>query len=72
MNRVISSGEVHTHHPLLAEACRSVASYPLRIRTTVVGNICNASPAGDTIGACLALDGVLHIHRVHGPRQVWR
>jgi carbon-monoxide dehydrogenase medium subunit len=69
MNRVISSPEVQAHYPLLAEACRSVASYPLRTRATVVGNICNASPAGDTIGACLALDGVLNIHGVNGPRQ---
>jgi carbon-monoxide dehydrogenase medium subunit len=69
MNRVIASAEVRTHYPLLAEACRSVASYALRTRATVVGNLCNASPAGDTIGACLVLEGVLHVHGVHGPRQ---
>jgi carbon-monoxide dehydrogenase medium subunit len=69
MNRVIASAEVRTHYPLLAEACRSVASYPLRTRATIVGNICNASPAGDTIGACLVLGGVLHVHGVNGPRQ---
>jgi len=69
MNRVIASAEVRTHYPLLAEACRSVASYALRTRATVVGNICNASPAGDSIGACLVLDGVLHVHGVRGPRQ---
>lgn len=69
MNRVIASPEVRSHYPLLAEACRSVASYPLRTRATVVGNICNASPAGDSIGACLVLDGVLEVHGVGGPRQ---
>ncbi|RPJ19977.1 MAG: xanthine dehydrogenase family protein subunit M [Chloroflexi bacterium] len=69
MNRVIASPEVQAHYPLLAEACRSVASYQLRTRATVVGNICNASPAGDTIGACLVFDSVLHIHGVNGPRQ---
>ena len=69
MNRTIASPEVQRHYPLLAEACRSVASYPLRTRATIVGNICNASPAGDTIGACLALDGVLHIHGINGTRQ---
>ena len=69
MNRVIASSEVQAHYPLLAEACRSVASYQLRTRATVVGNICNASPAGDTIGTCLALDGTLHIHGINGPRQ---
>ena len=69
MNRVIASLEVQAHYPLLAEACRSVASYQLRTRATIVGNICNASPAGDTIGACLALDGTLHIHGINGARQ---
>ena len=69
MNRVIASPEVQSHYPLLAEACQSVASYQLRTRATVVGNICNASPAGDTIGACLALDGVLQIHGINGPRE---
>jgi len=70
MNRVLSSVEVQQHYLLLAEACRSVASYQLRTRATVVGNICNASPAGDTIGACLALGGVLKVHGVDGYRQV--
>jgi carbon-monoxide dehydrogenase medium subunit len=69
MNQLAASLDVQAHYPLLAEACRSVASYQLRNRATVAGNICNASPAGDTIGACLVFDGMLHIHGVHGPRQ---
>ncbi len=69
MNRVIASPDVQRFYPLLAEACRSVASYQLRTRATVVGNICNASPAGDTIGACLALDGVLNVYGPGGSRQ---
>ena len=69
MNQVIASAEVQAYYPLLAEACRSVASYQLRTRATVVGNICNASPAGDTIGACLALEATLQIHGTNGPRQ---
>jgi carbon-monoxide dehydrogenase medium subunit len=69
MNRVAASPDVQAHYPLLAEACRSVASYQLRTRATIVGNICNASPAGDTIGACLAFDGVLQVHGVNGLRQ---
>lgn len=69
MNRVIASPNVQTHYPLLAEACRSVASYQLRTRATIVGNICNASPAGDTIGACLVFGGVLQVHGMNGSRQ---
>lgn len=70
MNRVIASPQVQRNYPLLAEACRSVASYQLRTRATIVGNVCNASPAGDTIGACLVLGGGLKIHGVNGLREV--
>jgi carbon-monoxide dehydrogenase medium subunit len=69
MNRVIASPEVLEHYGVLAEAAQSVASYQLRTRATIVGNICNASPAGDTIGASLLLDGVLNIHGEGGLRQ---
>jgi carbon-monoxide dehydrogenase medium subunit len=70
MNRVIASPAVQENYPVLADACRSVASYQLRSRATIAGNICNASPAGDTIGASLVLDGVLNVHGTGGPRQV--
>jgi CO/xanthine dehydrogenase FAD-binding subunit len=69
MNHLIASPEVQAHYPLLAEACRSVASYQLRNRATVAGNICNASPAGDTIGACLVFDAELHVHGNDGARR---
>ncbi len=70
MNKVASNKDVLAHYPNLAEAAKSVASYQLRNRATIVGNICNASPAGDTIGTCMALDGVLNIHGVEGKREV--
>ena len=69
MNLVSAFEAVKLHYPLLAEACDSVASYQLRNRATVVGNICNASPAGDTIGACLLYDGVLKVSGTDGARQ---
>jgi CO/xanthine dehydrogenase FAD-binding subunit len=70
MNRVMSEEAVRHNYPVLVEACRSVASYQLRTRATIVGNICNASPAGDTIGACMLYDGVLNVHGIDGFRQV--
>lgn len=69
MNRLIESPEVNQHFPLLAEAAHSVASYQLRTRATVVGNICNASPAGDTTGSCLVMEAVLKVHGVDGYRE---
>jgi CO/xanthine dehydrogenase FAD-binding subunit len=68
MNRLIASPEVNEHYPVLAEAAHTVASYQLRTRATIAGNICNASPAGDTVGACLVLDAKLHVHGIEGDR----
>jgi carbon-monoxide dehydrogenase medium subunit len=68
MNRVVAHPDVHKHYPLLAKAAKSVASYQLRNRATIVGNICNASPAGDTLGACLVLGGRLNIYGKDGER----
>ncbi len=70
MNRVLQHEAVAEHYPLLNEAARTVASYQLRSRATIIGNICNASPAGDTIGACLVYRGVLNVHGVDGTRQI--
>jgi CO/xanthine dehydrogenase FAD-binding subunit len=69
MNQVAQSPAIREHFPLLVEAVESVASYQLRTRATIVGNICNASPAGDTIGACLLLGGVLNVSGLNGLRQ---
>lgn len=69
MNRVVAAPEVREYYPVLAEAAHTVASYQLRTRATLAGNICNASPAGDTIGSCLVLDGSLRVHGVDGIRE---
>jgi CO/xanthine dehydrogenase FAD-binding subunit len=68
MNRLIASPKVNERYPVLAEAAHTVASYQLRTRATMVGNICNASPAGDTIGACLVLAAQVRVHGVDGDR----
>jgi aerobic carbon-monoxide dehydrogenase medium subunit len=68
MNQVIVHPAVKEYYPILAEAASTVASYQLRSRATIVGNICNASPAGDTIGACIVLGGVLNIYGLNGYR----
>ena len=47
---------VREHLPLLIEACDHFASDQIRNAATLGGNICNASPAGDTLVPLLALD----------------
>ena len=69
MNELIRSADVLKHYSLLAQSARTVAAYQLRNRASVVGNICNASPAGDTIGACLVYDGWLDVFGPQGQRK---
>ncbi len=69
MNRLVSAPEVMTHYPVLAEAAHTVASYQLRSRATLIGNICNASPAADTVGSCLVLDASLVVNGINGIRM---
>lgn len=66
MNRVIAFPQVKRFYPLIAQAASTVASYQLRSRATIAGNICNASPAGDTIGACLVYGANLRVHGTAG------
>ena len=47
---------VKQHLPALVEACDHFASGQIRNAGTIGGNICNASPAGDTLIPLLVLD----------------
>jgi len=47
---------VQEHFGILAEACDHFASDQLRNAATIGGNVCNASPAGDTLVPLLVLD----------------
>ena len=70
MNGIAQSPPVRSHYPLLAEAAKAVASYQLRNRATIGGNLCNASPCADTAPATIALDGTLQIYGPAGEREV--
>src|SRR6185295_18208766 len=57
---------VRMHAPLLAEVADHFASAQVRNAATLGGNVCNASPAGDTLPALLALDAEAELARL-GP-----
>ncbi len=56
MNALAAFPGVAEHYPLLVQAIETVASYQLRARATMGGNLCNASPAADTAPAALVLE----------------
>ena len=70
MNQIARHPDVQTHYPLLAEAANSVASYQLRNRATLGGNLCNGSPAADTAPATLLLEGRIVLYGQDGEREV--
>jgi carbon-monoxide dehydrogenase medium subunit len=45
---------IREHYPALAQAAMAFAGVQIRNLATVGGNVCNASPAGDTLPALLA------------------
>ncbi len=57
---------VRIHYPALAAAAAAFAGVQVRNLATVGGNICNASPAGDTLPALLAFNAQC---LSSGPRQ---
>jgi len=70
MNQVARHPDVQAHYPLLAEAANSVASYQVRNRATLGGNLCNGSPAADTGPAVLVLQARFVLYGQGGEREV--
>lgn len=56
--------------PLLAAAAATVGAVQIQNRATLGGNICNASPAGDTLPVWLALDAEFEVASVRGRRRI--
>jgi len=55
--------------PSLEEAAAVVGSVQIRNRATLAGNICNASPAADTVPVLAAFGASVEVHGPSGVRQ---
>ena len=58
------------NYPAILEACLLVGSVQVQNRASIGGNICNASPAGDTVPALLVYEAQAVIAGPHGQRQL--
>ncbi len=56
--------------PALAEAAATIGAAQIQNRGTIGGNICNASPAGDSLPVLLAVDAAFDLGSVEGVRTV--
>jgi CO/xanthine dehydrogenase FAD-binding subunit len=67
---IIDDASIRQYFPALVEAALVVGSIQIRNRATLVGNICNASPAADTAPALLAYSAVVNAIGTDGPRSL--
>ena len=70
MTSIIGHPAVREHFPALVDAASVVGSVQIRNRATLTGNICNASPAADTVPALLIYRGVANVVGPAGSRSV--
>lgn len=70
INEVLRDENVHTHFPLLATCAHDLASYQIRNRATVIGNVVNASPCADMAPGLLCLDARAVISSQRGNREI--
>lgn len=56
--------------PGVVEAANLIGSVQVRNRATMAGNLCNASPAADSVPALVAAGATCIVAGPHGPREV--
>lgn len=68
--RIYENTEVSAAYPALADAARIVGGWQIQSRASVGGNLCNSSPAGDTIAPLIALQATCVLLGPGGRREV--
>jgi carbon-monoxide dehydrogenase medium subunit len=70
INEILADPGIHKRFPLISECARDLASYQVRNRATVIGNIVNASPCSDMAPALLCLGAKVRIASKSGEREL--
>jgi CO/xanthine dehydrogenase FAD-binding subunit len=70
MTELIADPRARYHFQALVEAAEVVGSVQIRNRATLVGNVCNASPAADTVPALLVYGATVNVVGAEGERIV--
>jgi carbon-monoxide dehydrogenase medium subunit len=70
INEVLREARIHAEYPLLIACAHDLASYQIRNRATVIGNVVNASPCADMAPALLCLDAHAVIASKRGERTL--
>jgi carbon-monoxide dehydrogenase medium subunit len=67
--RIYENAEIAAAYPALCDAARIVGGWQIQSRASVGGNLCNSSPAGDTIGPLISLQARCVIVGPSGSRE---
>jgi carbon-monoxide dehydrogenase medium subunit len=67
---IVRHEEVRRRCRALAQSAATVGSAQVQNMGTLVGNVCNASPAADTVPALLVHDAAVHVRSHAGKRRV--
>lgn len=70
MTDVIGDERIRRYYPALVEAAAVVGSIQIRNRATLAGNVCNASPAADTVPALLVYGAELTLASLSATRRL--
>lgn len=67
---IAESPTIKKEFPVLTQSARALGATQLRNMATIGGNICNASPSGDSLIALYLLDGELTLASREGERRI--
>lgn len=70
LREVTSDPRIRRHYPALVEAALVVGSIQIRNRASLAGNLCNASPAADTVPPLLAHGASVELIGPSGSRRL--
>jgi carbon-monoxide dehydrogenase medium subunit len=70
MTDIAADPRIRREHTALAEGAAVVGSVQIRNRATLAGNICNASPAADTVPALLIFGAIVVVAGPGGERRI--
>lgn len=70
MHEIQNDDNVKKYYPFYADACGHVGSKQVRNKATSIGNLCTASPLGDSLTPMYCLDAIVVIEGPNGKREV--